>query len=108
MIPVTSIRRVALVHNKVDFRKGHDGLMGVSYELGLSPYEGDLVIFVGRRRTSIKILLFDGSGLWLLYKKFKGGSLRRQFKFLQTKEVSTISLGEVSLLIEGAKYTLHQ
>jgi len=107
VIPVQFIKRVALVHQKVDFRKGHDGLLGVSYQLGLKPYEGDLVIFVGRHRNSFKLLLSDGSGLWVLYKKFKSGSLRGQFRFMEDPAVSTISLGEVSLLIEGAKYTLH-
>lgn len=108
MIPVQFIKRVALVHHRVDFRKGHDGLLGISYELGLKPYEGDLVIFVGRNRDCFKFLMSDGSGLWVLYKKFKSGSLRRQFSFMDNPVVSTISLGEVSLLIEGAKYTLHR
>lgn len=108
MIPIQLIKRVALVHHRVDFRKGHDGLLGVSYELDLKPYEGDLVIFVGRARNSIKLLLFDGTGLWLLYKKFKSGSLRKQFRFMEDPSVTTISIGEVALLVEGASYTLHQ
>jgi len=108
MIPIQLVKRVALVHHRVDFRKGHDGLLGVSYDLNLKPYEGDLVIFVGKARTSIKILLFDGTGLWLLYKKFKSGSLRKQFRFLDDPAVSTITISEVSLLVEGANYTLHR
>ena len=108
MIPLSTVRRVCLVHQKVDFRLGHDGLLGESYKVGLRPYEGDLVIFVGRRRRSLKILLFDGGGLWMLYKKFKEGSLRGQFKFLSDATVSCISLAEVSLLLEGTSYTLNK
>ena len=104
MIAVHLIQRVCLVHQRVDFRSGHDGLLGASYRLGLKPYEGDLVVFVGRRRNAVKLLLFDGSGLWVLYKKFKMGSLRSQFKFLSEPQVTTLSRGEVSLLLEGAKY----
>ena len=108
MIPATTVRRVCLVHGRVDFRKGHDGLLGESYRLGLRPYEGDLVIFVGRGLRSLKLLLFDGSGIWVLYKKMQRCSLRKQFRFLSDGSTSTLSLAEVSLLLEGARYTIHQ
>lgn len=106
MFALQLIKRVCLVHQKVDFRMGHDGLLGKSYELGLEPYSGDLIIFVGRHRNSVKLLVFDGSGLWVMYKKFKEGSLRKQFKFLADNSVSTISISEVSLLLEGAQYQI--
>ena len=106
MIAVSLIKRVCLVHQRVDFRKGHDGLLGESYRIGLRPYEGDLVIFVGRLRNSLKLLIYDGSGLWVLYKKFKHGSLRKQFRFMSEPSISTVSLSEVSLLLEGARYQI--
>lgn len=108
MIPATAVRRVCLVRHRVDFRMAHDGLLGESYRLGLRPYEGDLVIFVGRRLNSLKLLLFDGSGLWVLYKKLQGCSLRKQFRFLSDGGTTTVSLAEVSLLLEGARYTIHE
>lgn len=108
MIALTTVRRVCLVHRRVDFRLEHDGLLGESYNLSLKPYEGYMVIFVGRHRRSLKILLFDGGGMWVLYKKFKEISLRNQFKFLSDVTVSCISLAEVSLLLEGTSYTLNK
>ena len=107
MISVRAVQRVCLVHHCVDFRMAHDGLLGESYRLGLRPYEGDLVIFVGRRLNCLKLLLFDGTGLWVLYKKLQGRSLRKQFRFLSDSGTSTVSLAEVSLLLEGARYTIH-
>ena len=107
MIPATTVRRVCLVHHRVPFSMGHDGLLGESYRLGLRPYEGDLVIFVGRGLKSLKLLLYDGSGLWVLYKKLQGRSLRKQFRFLADGGTTTVSLAEVSLLLEGARYTIH-
>jgi len=106
MLAVRLIKRVCLVHNRVDFRKGHDGLLGASYQLGLEPYNGDLVIFVGRHRNSVKLLMYDGSGLWVLYKKFKEASLRKQFRFISEPSISTVSFGEVALLLEGAQYQI--
>lgn len=108
MIPATLVRRVFLVRNRISFRKGHDGLLGESYKLGLKPYEGDLVIFIGRHRSSIKILLNDGTGLWVLYKRFHEGSVRKQFKFLSEPTATSIRLEEISLLLSGATYTLHE
>lgn len=108
MIPATSVRRVCLVHARIDFRMAHDGLLGESYRLGLRPYEGDLVIFVGRRLNALKLLLFDGSGLWVLYKKLQGRSLRKQFRFLSDGGTSTVSLAEVAFLLEGVRYTIHE
>jgi transposase len=104
MISLSLVQRILLVNVRVDFRKGHDGLLGESYKLGLQPYDGDLVIFIGRHRDSVKLLLFDGNGLWVLYKKFQSGSLRRQFRFLSDPLVSKISLGEVGLLLEGTQH----
>ena len=108
MIPATTVRRVCLVRDRVDFRLGHDGLLGESYRRGLRPYDGDLVIFVGRRLNRLKLLLFDGTGVWVLYKKLQGRTLRGQFRFLSDGSTSTLSLAEVSLLLEGARYTIHE
>lgn len=106
MFALQMIKRVCLVHKRVDFRKNHDGLLAESYRFGLHPYDGDMVIFVGRHRNCLKILFYDGSGLWVLYKKFKERSLRRQFKFLSESSVTTVLLSEVSLLLEGANYKI--
>jgi transposase len=107
MLALNTVKRVCLVHNRVDFRMGHDGLLGESYRLGLAPYDGDLVIFVGRGRNTIKLLVFDGTGLWVLYKKFKSGSLRRQFRFMNEPAVSTVSINEVALLLAGVQYQVY-
>jgi hypothetical protein len=61
-------RRLCIVRKRVDFRKGHEGLLGEAFRLDLSPMNGDVIVFVGRRRDRVKILLADESGLWLQYK----------------------------------------
>jgi hypothetical protein len=101
MIPIMEVKRVCLLHVRVDFRKMHDGLLGEAYKLGVSPYDGDMVIFVGRRKDRIKILFSDNNGLWVLYKRFHNGSLSKKFKFLDDPSTTVISPSQVLNLLEG-------
>ena len=56
-------------------RKGHQGLAGlVETRLRENLQSGALFVFGNRRRTRLKILYFDGTGLWLLSKRLKQGS----------------------------------
>ncbi len=58
-------------------RRGFDRLAGVVQErLGRMPRSGALFVFFGKRRTALKILFFDGSGLCLFYKRLDRGTFR--------------------------------
>lgn len=58
----------------VDFRKGHDGLAAVvEQELGLKAHSGIDVVFRAKRADRIKILVWDGSGLVMTYKRLEDG-----------------------------------
>jgi transposase len=61
----------------IDLRWGFDRLAGVVQErLGRMPRSGALFVFFGKRRTALKILFFDGSGLCLFYKRLDRGTFR--------------------------------
>lgn len=107
MLPVTP-RRVFLAQHKVDFRKGPDGLLGEAYLLGADPYQGDCVLFVKRDQTQLRALLGDEIGLYLVTRRFEGGRLRVLESFAERPSGAAISTGELSLLLEGAKFTVHK
>lgn len=61
----------------IDLRWGFDRLAGVVQEqLGRLPRSGALFVFVGKRKSALKILFFDGTGLCLLYKRLDKGTFR--------------------------------
>ncbi|UEM16317.1 IS66 family insertion sequence element accessory protein TnpB (plasmid) [Bradyrhizobium barranii subsp. barranii] len=69
IIPAQGLR-IVLAVRPVDFRCGHDALAGlVQNTLGLDPHSGLIVVFRSKRADRLKILLWDGTGLVLVYKR---------------------------------------
>jgi len=63
---------IVIATKPVDFRRGHDGLAAaVQNELGLDPHSGLTVVFRSKRGDRLKILLWDGTGLVLIYKRLE-------------------------------------
>ena len=74
MIPAGPATRVFLVTGATDMRKGFDGLFGiVSRQIGQDPLSGHVFVFCNRSRDRIKLLFWDGSGLWLCTKRLERG-----------------------------------
>jgi transposase len=61
----------------IDLRWGFERLSGlVTERLGREIRGGALFLFFGRRRTALKILFFDGTGLCIFYKRLDEGTFR--------------------------------
>jgi len=77
MIPLSPATRVFVVTGATDMRKGFNGLYGiVATRLGLDPTSGHLFVFCNASRNRIKVLLWDGSGLWVCNKRLEQGRFR--------------------------------
>ncbi len=58
-----------------DMRKGLEGLHAlVSQRLSEDVRGGALFVFINKRHTRLKVLYFDGTGLWLLTKRLEEGT----------------------------------
>lgn len=63
--------RIFVYGRPVDMRKGFTGLQGlVLQHLRENPLSGDVFVFINRRRSHLKCLMWDraGPGLWRLVK----------------------------------------
>jgi transposase len=78
MLSLPSSVRVFVARERVDFRKGFDGLCGiVRDQFGDDPLSGHLYLFFNARGNRIKILVWDRNGFWLFYKRLERGVFER-------------------------------
>jgi transposase len=72
---LTRATRVFVRSGPTDLRLGFDGLYGVvETQLKQDPLSGHVFVFCNRSRTRVKLLSWDGSGLWLATKRLEQGS----------------------------------
>lgn len=75
MIAFGPSHRYYLCREATDMRKSFDGLSGLVHsKMGRDPLSGDVFIFLNRRRTHIKLLVWDRSGFVLYYKRLEEGT----------------------------------
>lgn len=69
---------IYLAVEPIDLRAGFNRLSGIALErLGYDPRGGALFVFVGKRRTALKVLYYDGTGVCLFYKRLDKGRFRQ-------------------------------
>lgn len=75
MLPLTPATRIFVAIAPVDLRRGFDGLSThVLNVLGQQVIEGGLFVFTNRRRNRLRLLWWDGTGLWCATKRLEKGS----------------------------------
>lgn len=99
MIPVPPGVRVLIATRPVDFRKGADSLAALAKEtLGQDPFSGAVLVFRSRRADRVKILVWDGSGVVLVWKRLEQGA----FKWPPIIDgVMRLSPAQLAALVEG-------
>lgn len=75
MLHLSPSMRYYLYRLPADMRKSFDSLSGlISSGMHLNVMDGDLFIFINRPRTHIKILMWEGDGFALYYKRLEQGT----------------------------------
>ena len=91
--------RIYVATKPVDFRKGMDGLaLLVEQSLGLDPHNGAIYVFRSKRSDRLKLLLWDGTGMVMGYKRLEGG----KFAWPAMRDgVIRLSRAQFEALVEG-------
>jgi IS66 Orf2 like protein len=98
----SGIKEIFIAQHAIDFRKGADSLVAECYAMDLDPYRGECVVFIHRSRRAVKVIGGDPHGVWVLLRRFEGGSLRAMFPFLEDRSFVSATAGELAMLLEGA------
>jgi transposase len=75
MLSLSPATRIFVAVQPMDMRQGFNGLYAwVQTVLGEEPTSGHWFVFLNKRRNRLKILTYDGSGLWILNKRLEVGT----------------------------------
>jgi transposase len=74
MLGIGAATRVYLAIGATDMRKGFEVLFGIVRDrLLIDPLSGHLFVFCNARKNRLKILFWDGSGIWICTKRLERG-----------------------------------
>ena len=104
MFGVGPATRIYLAAGATDMRQGFEGLYGlVRDRLQLEPLSGHLFLFSNAQCNRLKLLFWDGSGLWVCAKRLEKGRFRwpapesGQVKVVLSHEELAMLLGGIDL-----------
>jgi len=99
MLSLSPATRVFVATAPVDWRGSFNALAArVQTQLQHDPLSGHLFVFTNTRRNRVKILFWDGSGLWVCAKRLERG----RFAWPAAEPgVATLRREELLLLLAG-------
>jgi transposase len=110
MLTLPTSLRVYAHRFATDMRKSFHGLVGIiESELGQQVESGHLFLFFNGRRDRVKILLFTGDGLMILYRLLERGTFEtpRGWRAQPPEEAPSVRQGievrmsDLALILEG-------
>jgi len=99
VIAIPSGARVLAATKPVDFRKGMDGFAAaVKEHLRADAYSDAMFVFRAKRAGHVKLILWDGTGLYLFSKRLEQGAFysRSAARMLNRLTVAETSLSSAS------------
>lgn len=101
MISLNRRTKIFVAKESTDMRASYDTLFcKAKAVLNQDPFSGHLFVFMNSRRTSIKCLYYDGTGLVIVAKRMEKGLFCRINPYLRGEIVLTAA--EFALFFEGA------
>jgi len=102
MLAFPAAIKIYVAVQPVDMRKGFNGLWAAATEqLQEDPKNGAVFAFINKERTRLKLLYWDGTGVWVLAKRLEEG----RFSWPVGSDRTKLSLAPetLALLIGGVE-----
>lgn len=97
MLSLSPSCRYFLYRQHADMRKGFDGLSGLIRDsLQKNPLSGDVFIFFNKRRSQVKLLLWERDGFSIYHKRLEGGTYE-----LPSTPSMELRSDELMLILQG-------
>lgn len=94
--------RVYVATKPVRLNRSFDGLANVVREvLGRDPLSGHVFVFINRRRTMVKLLVWTRGGFTIVHKRLERGTFARVFAETEERTHVELDVHELSMLLEG-------
>ena len=101
MLSLHSNIRYFLYQGQTDMRKSFDGLCGlVTNEMHQGVIGGDVFIFLNKRKTHIKLLVWEADGFAIYYKRLEKGTYEFPDGSSADKSLS-ITYTQLMLILQG-------
>ncbi len=109
MILLPQAVRIYVATAPTSLRKSFEGLSNeVRSVLANDPLSGHIFLFLNRRRTQVKMLLWTRGGFTIVHQRLERGNFT--FPARVTSAVSSVEIDahELSMLLEGLDLALHR
>ena len=73
MFNLNEDNRIVMAQHPTDMRMGVNGMCGQVRKVGLEPSNCDVYVFVGKSRTTMKLLHWERGGCVMYYKRLEQG-----------------------------------
>ncbi len=92
-----------LFMGNADMRRTFEGLCGlVRNEMNQNPLDHQVYIFINKRRTQVKLLLWEGDGFCIFHKRLEAGTFERPLTD-ENKNQVTLTRTQLQLILQGVK-----
>lgn len=92
-----------LFMGNADMRRTFEGLCGlVRNEMNQNPLDHQVYIFINKRRSQVKLLLWEGDGFCIFHKRLEAGTFERPIADENKKQV-TITRTQLQMILQGIK-----
>lgn len=98
MLHLSNTCQYYFFNQPADMRKGFDSLSGlIQQHMQLNVLSGSIFIFINKKRNQVKLLLWEGDGLSLYYKRLEQG----RYDLPDINNGYSITAQQLHLILQG-------